>query len=401
MRLFVAIVLLCASLAGCVGDLEPDATANPSAAAETASSSSSAAPRSASPQAPAAASAKPTAVAPAAEERDAPLAAELTLSRNATLHTFGQARIVVNKDALLSLNGTVYELTAGTSLLDLPLLGPGHHRLPWMVAVGRDFVEGSLDVAVVGVPLVFPAEPTASHTIRPGILSEKCTTNFIFHHLHLRYFIGSAAHCVDKDANGGSCEATQSRIGDSEALEFGVTGTHAYSSWTSMNRLGVGAGNECDGNDFALIEIDPADWNKIHPKSHGVVGHVTGLGDCRDLPGGLAGTTPTGADVVAYGRSNIRGGVVVQWQPDHPADDKEGNLMAADNGGLSCYVYLATPGVPGDSGGPLSTPDGQALGAASTITLYPTAGSNHYTNIAAALEKMRDYEGWAPELVLG
>lgn len=393
--MWVVGVLLVALLAGCSGPSASDDT-GPTASRSTSTTARPATDSSTSTTSKATSTPKPS------PPGTPPLEVNVSLAAPAQLYQTIAIVVTVNRDATLILNETTFPLTSGRNDLTMPGRGPGPHSWTWVVQAGTSQVTGTLSFTLKGQPLQFPVEPTSSHTIRPGISSEVCTTNYLFHYAYVRYFIGTAAHCIDGAASpNGSCEVTEARIGAAESLEFGVTGTIAYSSWTSMNRLGI-SGDECSGNDFGLIEIAPSDWSKIHPMGHGIIGHVKGLGDCRAMDGGTAGLLVDGDEVVAYGRSNLRTGLdVLPHGPDRPEDDKTGWLLGVDYGGLQCHVYLATPGIPGDSGGPLATVEGLALGAASTVTLIPTVGSNRYTNIAAALERMAAYEGWAPELLLG
>lgn len=268
--------------------------------------------------------------------------------------------------------------------------------LNWTFDDAHGTSSGDLSYDVWGELNTFPDEPEGEHILRPGIRSAACTTNFIFQYKWQRLFIGTAAHCIDNvDADDPRCTSTESEIGDTETLEGGIEVTHAYSSWTTQNAVG-----ECEGgNDFGLFEIPPEHWDLLHPKSHGIVGHLRELGDCREMNSPGTGGRLVSLDIVAYGRSSLRSGLHVDSEPDRPVDDKVGEFIRSTPNGYSCRVYLATPGVPGDSGGPLATDDGLALGAAATIQFAPYPGSNHYTNIIAALEFMEEHEGWAPELV--
>ena len=226
------------------------------------------------------------------------------------------------------------------------------------------------------------------HGIRPGINMEfqgaGCTTSFVLHLNWTRYFLATAAHCVEDgssdDTNGCTAplsDGTKARL----LLEGGgtATATIAYTSWDTMQRLGGAGDDACRGNDFALLEVAPLDLDELHPASL----HF-------EAPTGLAERpTPT---VYGYGASSLKGGV----EEVHP---KEGRHLGMANGGWSHHVYLASPGIPGDSGGHIMTSDGKALGVASTILLAPTPASNHYTDLARALAYMEEKEGWAPELV--
>lgn len=224
--------------------------------------------------------------------------------------------------------------------------------------------------------------------IRPGINMEfqgaGCTTSFVFHQDWTRYFLATAAHCVGDDPSGSASGCNADVFPDAKAtlrLDGGgsAKATIAYTSWGTMQRIDESNADACAANDFALLEIAPDDLDELHPASL----HF-------EAPTGLAtAATPT---VYGYGASSLKFGLEVV----HP---KQGQHLGMANGGWSHHVYLATPGISGDSGGHIMTSDGKALGVASTIILSPTPASNHYTDIAKALAYMQEHEGWSPELV--
>ena len=218
--------------------------------------------------------------------------------------------------------------------------------------------------------------------LRPGINMSYdglgCSTSFLFEH-EGRIFMATAAHCV---AEGNGCDDGRDMpdqkatlyLTDGEEAEAAV----AYHSWTTMSRIQEEDNDACEGNDFALLELPPEAIPLAHPASL----HF-------QAPTGLA-TDPT-ASIWGYGQSDLRQGL----RDSHP---KQGRHLGMAFGGWQHQVYLATPGIFGDSGGHIMTDDGQALGIASTILLAPP-GANHYTDIAMALEYMRQHEGWAPTLI--
>lgn len=272
----------------------------------------------------------------------------------------------------------------------------GRYMLNYTAQGDGWYSAANFTIDVWGEPIEFPAEP-AGHRLRPGIQSQVCTTNYLFHYKYYRYFIGTAAHCMGNGVSlEGECRTNAACEPRIENLEFGFKATHAYNSYQAQTEFGGGSGQ----NDFGLFEISPEYYANMHPKVHGIVGHVKGLGDCRTLdPSPAFGGSGTELEIIGYGRSSLRHGLGLTSAPDRQWDDKIGEFLVADNGGFQCHVYMATPGIPGDSGGPIATADHYALGAASTVTLYPTTGSNHYTNIAAALEYMETNLGWKPELL--
>jgi hypothetical protein len=218
--------------------------------------------------------------------------------------------------------------------------------------------------------------------LRPGINMAHdgagCTTSFLFGH-EGRVFMATAAHCV---ARGSPCDADRKMPAEKTTLYLTDGGeaeaTVAYHSWTTMSRIQEEDGDACAGNDFALLEIAPADVALAHPASL----HFR-------APTALA-TSPT-PDIWGFGASGLRQG----FQDTHP---KQGRHLGTAFGGWKHEVYLATPGIFGDSGGHIMTEDGKALGIASTINAVPP-GANHYTDIAMALDYMREHEGWAPTII--
>lgn len=224
--------------------------------------------------------------------------------------------------------------------------------------------------------------------LRPGINMQfqnaGCTTSFLFHQNWTWFYLATAAHCVADGTNEATngCDAILADTHRARlTLDDGGTAaaTVIYSSWATMQRINESNPDACKGNDFALMQIDAEDMDEVHPASL----HF-------QAPTGLAaGPTST---VYGYGASSLKSGI----EQVHP---KEGRHIGMANGGWSHHVYLATPGIPGDSGGHIMTNDGKALGVASTIIIYPTVASNHYTDIAKSLEYMQTHEGWAPELV--
>lgn len=234
-------------------------------------------------------------------------------------------------------------------------------------------------------------EPQPDH-IRPGDSSQVCTLNFVYEYQG-RYFFGSAAHCAatgsNTDTNG--CQTPPQAIGSSQVLRSKttqITATLAYSSWGTMQRTGETNGNACFGNDFALFEIDEDDFDKIHPSVR-MYGGPTGLGTI----GGMS----TGDEIHGYGRSSLHDDTIILNPDQSLLNPKTGVYLGPGNGGWSYWVYLLPQGVPGDSGGGIFDAEGNALGAASTISAL--GASNNYANIERALAYMADKEGWAPTLV--
>lgn len=217
--------------------------------------------------------------------------------------------------------------------------------------------------------------PVDEATITPGARtitgeSGQCTANFVFTDGHDVY-LGQAAHCASTagpTATNG-CRTDTLPLGTEVAIEGADhPGTLAYSSWTTMKAVDETDVNACRFNDFALVRVHPDDRDKINPS-------VPAFGG----PDGLntAGTRLSDA-VYAYGDSQFRLGI-------EPLSPKQGFSNGTSAGGWNHNVYLVTPGVPGDSGGPVLDKDGNALGVLSTVMAAPSPGSNDVTDLSRAL----------------
>lgn len=225
--------------------------------------------------------------------------------------------------------------------------------------------------------------------IRPGINmvtnGNGCTTSFLVQSEWTRLFMATAAHCVEPgdstDTNG--CTAPTGGVGGTSTLRKDGGGELSvkvvYTSWEEMQSRTSVAASACDGNDFALLEIPPEAWSDAHPASL----HFR-------APTGLA-SSPT-SDIWGFGASSTKLGI----DQLHP---KQGQHLFVQNDGWSHLVYLATPGIPGDSGGHIMTDDGQALGVASTVILTPYPAANHYTDFGKAMDYASDAMGIPLELV--
>lgn len=159
-----------------------------------------------------------------------------------------------------------------------------------------------------------------------------------------------------------------------------------------MHETGALGSGGCPGNDFALLELGAEAQKLMHPATL-QIGGPTALGPVD----GFA----VGPRSYAYGASSLHGNAGVSYPGQGSVNTKVGAIMARVNPGYSYSVNYAAPAAPGDSSGPSFGPACEAIGAASTIGFsLDQQGTNHYTNIAKALEFMAEREGWAPELVV-
>lgn len=227
-------------------------------------------------------------------------------------------------------------------------------------------------VAAAALPASASADP-----IQPGdqalTAGSQCTLNFAFTGGGKTY-MGYAAHCAGTgeatETNG--CQAGSQPLGTPVEIE-GATkpGKLAYSSWITMQRNNETDADACAYNDFALVEIDPADAANVSPT-------VPTFGG----PTGIGGATSTGQQVRSVGNSSLRFGV-------GPLKPKYGVSLGTEGNGWTHTVYTATPGIPGDSGSGFLTTDGKAFGVLSTLALAPLPASNGVSDLGKALDYAR------------
>lgn len=236
-----------------------------------------------------------------------------------------------------------------------------------------------------------PAWPSPGEaSIRPGVQirssSGQCTSNFLFlDRGRSQVMLGVAAHCFSQNPDAGSngCDPAKGPLEPgAEASITGASepGTLVYSSWWTMQQTNESSGAACNANDFALVEIDPADHDSVNPAVlH--FGGPTGLAAAEDVT--------TGDKVVWYGNSGLR-------PPVDEIHRNEGYVLTAD--GWTAVVYSLSPGVQGDSGSGLMTADGDAIGILSTVRLAPEPGSNGIGLLAPMLDYANQH-GVSAELV--
>lgn len=186
-------------------------------------------------------------------------------------------------------------------------------------------------------------------TIRPGVRigGVAGTAGFVFtspdnRTLYLAYIAHGVAHM---------------RPGDAIEVGPGATeGTLVYCSWGVIEqvvdcpRLEFG-GHPTALTDLALIRLPASARGSVHPA-------VPLWGG----PTGIAQPPGQGAEVLAFGNTTLRDGGL---DPVDALDPKRGIVRAAD--AQRTWTTLVPSGIPGDSGGPVLTVDGQALGLLSSL----------------------------------
>lgn len=265
----------------------------------------------------------------------------------------------------------------------------------WSLPLGRRVAAGAAPLAVLvlasaclAAPAARAADPTRNWTspgyakIRPGIATETagapCTANFVFTDAADHVYIGQAAHCAEPDdeTDTNQCTAQSRPIGTLVTLVgSGVTGSLAYSSRLAMRAAGEKDPATCAANDFALVRIPDDQASLVNPTVP-VFGGPTGA---------ATAAVGTGDRVYAYGNSNLRGGIE-QLSP------QQGVALVSDEPGWYHLVYLLTPGIPGDSGGPALDAQGRALGVVTALNVVPPV-SNGLTDLAHALAYARAHSG--------
>jgi hypothetical protein len=235
-----------------------------------------------------------------------------------------------------------------------------------------------------GSPVVTGWAPAGRAAVHPGVVTETagggtCTANFVFTDGD-RVLLGQAAHC------GGTGDSTETDGCHSGTVPVGTdvtihgsdgrdrTGTLAYSSWAAMQADRESSPATCAYNDFALVEIAPADSGEVNP-SMPFFGGPTGVYD---------GTLPAGSPVLTYGDSTLRMGV-------EALRPKAGTSAGSVGSGFGHEVYTVTPGIPGDSGSGYLTDQGEAVGVLSTLNLAPLPVSNGVTDLARAMRYAADH----------
>ncbi len=226
--------------------------------------------------------------------------------------------------------------------------------------------------------------PSTSATIRPGAATltggSLCTSNFVFHDPAGDVYLGQAAHCssdadvrsLDGCVNGSLPLGTPVRVAGASR-----PGRLVYNSWLAMQQRRETNLDACFFNDFALVQLDPADRSSVNPT-------IPVWGG----PTGMVPTSFSGADVLGYGTSINPAGVT--------SHAKRGVSLRQAAGGWVHIVDMDPPGIAGDSGSGLIDGQGRAFGVISTMSI------RRGTNAAGDLSRMLDYAKGSgfPELML-
>ncbi len=261
----------------------------------------------------------------------------------------------------------------------------------WGGLVGAVVVVGAVSAPVADAAPARPAgpgwAPAATAAIRPGVHTVTagggtCTADFLFSAVvggTPRTYLGQAAHCggTGPETVTDGCTAPTVGLGTPvtiTAADGGTrTGTLAYSSWVAMQQVRETDAATCAYNDFALVELDPADAGDANPS-------VPSLGG----PTGLATRgAAVGETVYGCGGAGLAGLV-----------PRTGRVRAERGGGRNHLVGSLQPGVPGDSGCGYLTSGGAALGVLATLDL--AQAGNGVADLAHALAYADAHGGLGP-----
>jgi len=246
-------------------------------------------------------------------------------------------------------------------------------------AVGVDRADAAVGVPHLATGTSTSWAPAATAAIHPGVQTftqgAQCTADFVFRDAKTgNVFLGQGAHCSGTGGNTDTNGCTAAVLPEGTKVDIGGashTGTIVYNSWVRMQAIHETNANACEGNDFALVQLDPADVGNVNP-SIPFWGGPSGLN--------TSGTT-VGESVYSYGNSELRLGL-------SELSPKYGIAVADDFGGWIHTIYTLTPGIPGDSGSAVLDSSGHALGVLRTIDLAPIPAANDVGDIGRQIDYM-------------
>lgn len=206
-----------------------------------------------------------------------------------------------------------------------------------------------------------------------GAETSACTAAFVFRNTRA-VFLGYAAHCAVpvQERHRSGCEYETLPIGTRVSIRGGngaqAGGALAYSAWRTMQEIGETDADRCSYNDFALVEVDPADVASIDPTVPGVGG-----------PTGLGRTSPRNFERV------------VSYQPYASEPTlKQGVTLGLHGGGWMHRVDVSPSANLGDSGSGLLDAAGAAFGV--LATRYPDGlATSGVTDLRLALAYAQRY----------
>lgn len=196
------------------------------------------------------------------------------------------------------------------------------------------------DFSQLGDQSIRPGVPIVSTTSRTGENTTACTANFLFRDAENRsLFLGTAAHCTDEMEIG-----SQVSIG----RDGRTRGELVYNSYRRMDNLSERPDGWSKYNDLALVELPTGAWPDVHPAMLGYGG-----------PTGLSGSLDIGAEVFNYGNTRYR-----EHAPNDEQLDRRRGIVTHETPWVT-WVRFPNQALPGDSGAPVVSADGEAVGEVS------------------------------------
>ena len=249
--------------------------------------------------------------------------------------------------------------TLPPSVVRTPLLVAALLALPLAGCVGGA-TEDDLDSGVLAQgddrvgSLAWPA--LADAIIRPGVMirtpNGDCPTSFMFARPdNGTLFLATTAYCAE-----GLPVGTVATIADDMHLAV-----LAYNSWLTMAEIGETDPDALEYNDIAIFYIDGASRPDAHPSRLGTGGPV-----------GLAEGSSMGV-----------GDLLRIYRPGTTSDA----VVTGEAGDWALLAHGLPPTLPGEMGGAVLTPEGQAVGVMVNLGVTTVPGANGI----ARLDRMMAY----------
>lgn len=207
---------------------------------------------------------------------------------------------------------------------------------------------------------------TDDAVIRPGVTihtpARDCASNFLFMRPdNGTLFIGTTAYCVSDLPVG-----TVATIGDSTHLAV-----LAYSSWHTMAEHGEQDADALEYNDFAVFYIDSSARRDAHPALMGALG-PTALADSGAL--------------------SIGDRVLARAPPAVPLQSAWRDFtITGEAGDWALLAHAAPPTLPGQMGGAVLTPAGEAVGIVVSLGVTPNPGANAIARLDTMMAYAREH----------